>query len=134
VLTIESRLQALGRKRPVKECPHWPPDLWAIAGGLLKRSGAYLRVFDRVVGAESYLDGIDTFGRAWRASIDALHKRVTLSALFAARPKEVQRLWRRLIHQSAKPVNDIRKSMSLSEDLIRMALIADDACAGIGID
>lgn len=135
MLTIQSWLEGVGRKRrPPEECPHWPPDLYAIAGGLLKRSGAYLRVFDRIARSESYLDGIDAIGDAWRARIEGLPKRVTIPALLSARPKGVLQLWKRLIAHKETKISEVRDSKSLSEDLIRMTLIADEACAGIGID
>jgi hypothetical protein len=39
VLTIETWLNGIGLKRPIEECPAWPPDLYALAGTLLRRSG-----------------------------------------------------------------------------------------------
>ena len=91
-MNIRSWLEGIGRKRPLKECPYWPPDLYAIAGGLLKRSGAYLRVFDRISDSESYLDGIDQIGHDWRSGIEGLPKRITLPELLKARPDELRRL------------------------------------------
>ena len=133
-MNIRTWLEGIGRKRPLKECPHWPPDLYAIAGGLLKRSGAYLRVFDRISDSESYLNGIDQIGHDWRGGIERLPKRITLPELLKARPNEVRQLWKRLLDHGETRIGDIRASQSLCEDLIRMALIADEASAGIGID
>jgi hypothetical protein len=46
MLTIEAWLKGIGLKHSVDVCPSWPPDLYALAGTLLRRSGAYLRVFE----------------------------------------------------------------------------------------
>jgi hypothetical protein len=42
--TIGTWLNAIGRKQALEECPAWPRDLYALAGTLIPRSGAYLQV------------------------------------------------------------------------------------------
>jgi hypothetical protein len=69
MLTIETWLQWLGRRRPADECPAWPPDLYAIAGALLKRSGAYLRVFEHD-GSSDYLEDVKKVGDSWLKDLD----------------------------------------------------------------
>jgi hypothetical protein len=71
VPTIKTWLEGLGRRQSWRECPVWPPDLYAITGALLKRSGAYLRVFEHRPG-DSYLENVRAEAAAWRGELDRL--------------------------------------------------------------
>lgn len=82
MLTIENWLNSVGRKDPL-QCPIWPPDVYGIAGALLKRSGAYLRIFEDH-SPNGYLQGIEEIGGAWRKTIDA-QKHPTFDRLARAR-------------------------------------------------
>jgi hypothetical protein len=131
MLTIETWLNALGREQRIEDCPLWPPDLYAISGALLKRSGAYLRIFEREP-ASTYLKNVETMGRAWRGRIDAL-KHPNLASLRRARPPEMRRAWTQVIASGGTRISDIRESRPLTEQLIQMALVADEASAGLGV-
>jgi hypothetical protein len=61
------------------------PDLYAIAGALLKRSGAFLRVFEHD-GHSKYLSDLELQGATWRKTIDALKQPITVERLRSARP------------------------------------------------
>jgi hypothetical protein len=110
-----------------------PPDLYAIAGALLKRSGAYLRVFEHD-GQSRYLDDLSEIGAGWRTRLDALEQPITVPKLRAAVPSQVKRAWKTLNKYFDISISKIRESPTLAEQLIRMALIADEASGGIGID
>ena len=131
MLTIETWLGSVGRKDP-RQCPIWPPDVYGIAGALLKRSGAYLRIFEHR-SSTSYLTGIETIGAAWRRKIDA-QKYPTADSLARARPNELKASWTELLRARSLPINEIQRYRTLAEHLIRMTLIADEASAGIGVD
>jgi hypothetical protein len=133
MLTIETWLRGLGRRQALNECPVWPPDLYAISGALLKRSGAYLRVFERNE-SSGYLDNISVIGASWRQCIEDLDQPLTPARFQSARPKAVERAWRQLIRARKTPISEIPASVELTESLIRMALIADEASVGIGIE
>ena len=134
VLTIKKWLEGLGRQHlPTLECPVWPPDLYAVAGALLKRSGAYLRVFEHD-GVGDYLGDIEHIGESWLKNLDALPQPVTVPGLRAARPREIQKAWSEMLKFLDIPISQIRQSRPLAEHLIRMALIADEASAGVGVD
>jgi hypothetical protein len=126
VLTIETLLEGVGRKAP-RQCPIWPPDLYAPTGALLKRSGAYLRIFEHHQPG-GYLKDVAAMGQAWRERIDAL-KHPTIESLLRARPAEVKVSWEALIGEGALPISGIQSTPKLAEHLIRMALIADEASA-----
>jgi hypothetical protein len=131
VLTIEMWLDSVGRKEP-RQCPIWPPDVYGITGALLKRSGAYLRIFEDH-SPDGYLKGIEELGVSWRKRIDA-QKHPTFDSLARARPTELKASWAELMRARSLPINEIQGSQALTEHLIRMTLIADEASAGIGVD
>ncbi len=131
MLTIRTWMNALGRKRP-RECPLWPPDLYAIAGALLRRSGAYLHIFKHSE-SRTRVDDVRKVANLWRSNIDEL-RRTDRRALRTARPSEITNAWSDLMAADTMPVSEIRDSVALTDCLIRMALIADDASSGIGIE
>jgi len=132
MLTIETWLEGIGLKQPIEDCPAWPPDLFALAGTLIRRSGAYLRVFERPGVPD--LD-IVSKGAVWRKQIDEVAKeRTTVSELQAVRVDDVLAGWRILIEAKETPISEINQSRELAETIIRLALLADEASVGIGID
>ena len=132
MLTIQKWLEGVGRNRqPVSECPSWPPDLFAICASLLKRSGSYLRVFERGPGCSDWR-GARGPGVRWRQNIDA-HRTVTAVNLKRAVPREVLGDWATLIKSADRGVCDIGGDPKLSDALIRLAVVADAASDGIGI-
>jgi hypothetical protein len=135
VLTIKTWLKGIGLQEPIEECPAWPPDLFALAGTLIRRSGAYLRVFQRR-DPTAYAKDIATAGRKWRRQLDAITldaKDVTPADLKEARTPDVLRGWSRLIQAKGRGISAIGKLDELAEDLIRLTLIADEASRGIGV-
>jgi hypothetical protein len=132
MLTVETWLQGIGLKQPIEECPAWPPDLYALAGTLIRRSGAYLEVFNGR--RADYLNDIEDVAARWRRQIDEIQvETVNVLDLQAVRVKEVVNGWACLIAAKATVISDIRSSLDLTKALIRLALIADEASAGIGI-
>lgn len=132
VLTIETWLNGIGLKQPIEECPAWPPDLYALAGALIRRCGAYLRVFEHR-GTAPYLNGVEQAAEKWRKQIDAITAEpVTVSVLQSVRVSDVADAWASLIQAKAILISEIHRD--LAEQLIRMTLIADEASVGIGIN
>ena len=133
MLTIQTWLSGIGLKHPIEECPAWPPDLFALAGTLIRRSGAYLRVFERH--DSPYLDDIVPKAAVWRKQIDEIvAEPVTVSELQLVRVDDVVNGWRMLIEARETPISEINKSRELAETLIRLTLLADEVSVGIGID
>lgn len=135
MLTIETWLNGIGLTRPIEECPGWPPDLYALAGTLIRRSGGYLKLFGRRDPVPSYLQRIKEEAQTWREKIDGLPPdNVTVSDLQSVRIPDVVDGWAQLIAAKKKAISEIRNSEELMEALIRMTLIADEASVGIGVD
>jgi hypothetical protein len=132
MLTIQKWLEGVGRNRQqMSECPSWPPDLFAICASLLKRSGSYLRVFERGPQRPDWTDAREE-GRKWRKGIDS-HTRVTAANLQGEIPRAVHRNWAGLLQAWDTRVSEIVNDHRLTDVLIRLALIADAASDGIGI-
>jgi hypothetical protein len=124
MLTIQKWLEGVGRNRQqVSECPSWPPDLFAICASLLKRSGTYLRLFERRSRRTAWT-GARAAGIQWRKNIDARNK-VTAANLKRAVPPEVHVDWATLIKASGTDIGDIADDSKLSDALIRLTVIAD---------
>ena len=132
MLTIQKWLEGVGRNRQqVLDCPSWPPDLFAICASLLKRSGTYLRIFERGPRRPRWTAACDA-GRTWRKSIDS-HKGVSAANLQGVVPREVRRDWTILIKSQDTGVSEIVNNLKLIDVLIRLALTADAASDRIGI-
>lgn len=134
MLTIKTWLDGIGLKPPIEECPAWPPDLFALAGTLIRRSGAYLRVFEHR-GPAAYLSGIRETAEKWREQIDAITAdQVTVSHLRSVRVPDVLAAWACLMEAKELAISAIRENQELADSLIRLTLIADEASVGIGIN
>lgn len=132
MLKIETWLEGIGLKQPIEECPAWPPDLYALTGALIRRSGGYLELF-RGRSAD-YLSGVVPVANRWREKIDEIQvETVTVQDLQSVRVSEVIEGWAVLMGARKTLISEIRLSRELSQCLIRLALIADEASAGIGI-
>jgi hypothetical protein len=131
--SIKQWIQTLGRERPWGECPFWPPDVYAIAGALLKRSGAYLHVFKHS-DPPQYLRGIAKQGNAWQVELNRVPDD-SVATLRQICSSEIQKSWRILTDVAATcSLSEISERPGLCEHLLRLALIADQASAGIGVD
>lgn len=131
MLTVETLLEGAELSK-AHECPFWPPDLFAITGALLKRTGAYVALFEPRK-RRGYLSDVVSLGKQWRENIDRL-KRPTRRNLALARPDQLKKAWDELYQQRSRPISEISDLRGLKKQLIRMTLIADEASAGIGVD
>jgi len=132
--TIHNWLSSIGRVRQKPlECPTWPPDLFAVAGALLRLSGAYIEIFAHKPKSGMTRDQAIEVGRLWREKIDAM-KRPSPSLLKGALPPAVRQIWARLIDEKSTSIRTINGNVSLARSLISLVAIADEACGGIGID
>jgi hypothetical protein len=132
--TIGNWLSSIGRlhQKPL-ECPIWPPDLFAVAGALLRLSGAYIEIFARRPKSGMTRQQAIEVGGLWRDEIDAM-KRPSPTLLNGALPSSVRAIWKQLVEQEATAIRGINGNVSLARNLIMMVAIADEACGGIGID
>lgn len=107
----------------------WPPDMFGVAGSLLKISGAYIGAFRRGRGDKRWEDA-RLPGKVWRAKIDKLST-IGPSELRGALPAVISRAWASVIRYRATQISAIERP--LADELIALALAADEASAEIGV-
>lgn len=98
--------------------PYWPPDCFALCLALLKRTGAYSTVLRDWSPDAGWNSEVVNLGAKWRPNCES----------FDGMNNE----WRRLCESFSRPIDDLCGDRVLSEMLIRLAAVADEACSGIG--
>ena len=141
-------------------CPFWPPDLFAIAGSLLRRTGAYRKAFETpataVVGGKSSYSRLSIWrearriGGEWRGEIS---RQLSEGDTFLPDcvPAKIQEWWQQLASRAQVSLGDFcdeysgprRNPRKKSDDLrvrdaveatICLAVAADQACAAMGLE
>jgi hypothetical protein len=148
----------LGRSK----CPAWPPDVFALTGTILRRTGLYVRVLD--LSPEEGSRGVQRgwgriaqdLGAAWRLALgrrlgsirsspskEQLGKRLADLEL----PGEIEKCWRVVLRGSPVLLDELcsaersgkgpskaaRKTDEICRALLKLCLVADEASAGMGI-
>ncbi|MYM96403.1 hypothetical protein [Duganella vulcania] len=105
-------------------CPVWPPDLFAVVGTIIDRTGCYTRASpDRIFLAhhDKYLSDVISIAASWDSMIRV--------------PQAVQNLWHLLVSNHGKvPLEDVCTLDGVSDTLLMLFAIADEASAGMGWD
>lgn len=113
-----------------KECPRWPPDLFALTASLLHETGAYIRLVEILSEGEAPLLDADwpeqarEMGRLWRKSFEAE---------LPPPPDRVLQWWSELIQGGATDLQELIQEDALCRATLALALVADEACAGIDL-
>jgi hypothetical protein len=110
--------------------PEWPPDVFCLCASILQSSGAYSRVIDDVdhkLKAETSKQRarrLRKAGLAWK-NMYASNKQ----------PKLVARLWAQVFEGRPTELGDLGsdESSNVRNALLELLAIADEACAGLGI-
>jgi hypothetical protein len=109
--------------------PQWPPDAFALAAGLLQKTGAYIHVVDKWPPLryrktpDSWKDEIARIGREWRL---ACTKQETP-------PQEVRAWWNIVLARSGLEFEKVFQDHELCDALIAVCAAADQASAGAGV-
>lgn len=122
-----------------RNCPSWPPDVFAATATVLLKTGAYTAIVDLQSGASSPIldtrtwpDEADRNGKEWRRSLD--------SDTQLQPPDLVSDSWRSLVAHANTPVHLLRRLSSnpaspartAASALIALCTIADSASRDIG--
>lgn len=124
VLTVERHIRNLLGGRWVPTALHWPPDVFALAGSLLHRSGAYVNVFNDWPPPGS--------GPDWGARVQRLGKRWREWKTVRA-PRAVAQAWAVVRRHGDTPVADVGVHPELWHALVELLAIADEACVNVGL-
>ena len=110
--------------------PSWPPDVFAVAAGLLEKSGAYIQL----VSHWPPKSGSKTKRTAWIREIRGVAGEWRKSAIRLSRPpRQIMNWWSQLLSHSKLSLNDINKTPELYQVLLQLCAAADEACIGAGI-
>lgn len=105
--------------------PRWPPDAFALAAGLLKRSDAYRHAVNQWCPSARWPDTVRKVGRAWRR----------LAVRDEPPPPQVRRWWNVVWRRREESVKSarIRDDADVYGALVGICAAADEACTGVGI-
>jgi hypothetical protein len=114
--------------------PFWPPDAFAVAAALLRRTGGYVELVNGLR-SRSRLHVLSPpdlrdLGRAWR---DILEKRLHQDKSTDACPVEVKNWWGELRRCAGKSIAECAQDAELIAAVCNLCSVSDAASAGIGI-
>ncbi|WP_371765631.1 hypothetical protein [Massilia sp.] len=105
-------------------CPTWPPDLFAVAGTIIDRSGCYTQASpnrDDLPAHEAYLQVVQDVASSWNNLLEV--------------PVEVAELWASLVAVYGEvALEDIRDIPDVQSVLFTLFAIADEVSQGMGWD
>lgn len=105
-------------------CPIWPPDLFAVVGTIIDRSGCYTEASpnrDDLPSHEAYLKNITSIARSWKNLLKV--------------PRKLQALWEELIVEHGEhELGAITANQRTLQVLLMLFAIADDVSKGMGWD
>lgn len=107
--------------------PTWPPDAFAVAASLLKRSGAYTEIVNAWPPA-----GFATIPK-WHEFIITVANNWRRRCTNGQWPNELQAWWSTILASGKLHIEDIAEKRELVVALASIIAAADEACAGVGI-
>jgi hypothetical protein len=118
-------------RTPWAACPAWPPDLFAVAATLVKRSDAYSAFvqspWSGTLFTPTYREEVVRLGASWRTDL--------------APPGAVQQMWEELVDAFAEPLGPLHTVEGARVPLgphhwarlaLRLMAVADEASIGVG--
>lgn len=142
-----------------QDCPFWPPDLFAIVGSLLRRTGVYRQAFqvaETIPRIHRLTPGADEWERArivgerWRNTLDlALSRPTALQDLRVLIPNDVAQWWKVLFKAATWELRAFARADAFNSGrrykgrvrypqdpviaAICLVIASDEACAGVGL-
>jgi hypothetical protein len=115
---------------PNLQVPHWPPDVFALCMSLLLKGGAYCAVLKnwpprnpgKRVSIRDWVKRVRHIGVMWQRNWAN-----------AQIPTEVSEDWKVVLENLDTPVNSLAENVRLSQKLLELCAMADEACSGIGL-
>lgn len=122
-----------------RNCPGWPPDLFAVAGAILQHTGEYRRVLQPAETPEDPIGDLEDWQEARRAGAEwreALNRSIANGDDFdhlgrALTRSPVRRWWGIVVEHSGISIADVGTYPQLLRALVQLLLAADEACVGI---
>ncbi|MFT0737500.1 hypothetical protein [Ralstonia wenshanensis] len=105
-------------------CPIWPPDLFAVVGTIIDRSGCYTEASPNrndLEQHEAYIEDVLVIATCWDSMLSP--------------PPEVQALWRELVVDHGQvAISELSTNQGAIQTLLKLFAIADEASIGMGWD
>ena len=102
------------------DCPNWPPDLFAIAATLLKKSGCYANCPSGKENREAYKKEVKTLGERWAKSGKI------------SRNSKIRSYWKTIINEKQEITESTPQNETWWDAAFRLLAIADEASERIG--
>jgi hypothetical protein len=147
-LTIRSFWQYLGVKISTKRDPavlqkalaQWPPDLFALTAGVLRKSGAYISAMNFLGGGkaidEARAKARQAAGQCWRARLDSCGDDEVVKTPWDGIPGDLETykvLFRVLVANLDLEIHKICDRPEVCDALMDLMAVADEACVGVGL-
>lgn len=118
--------------------PVWPPDAFAFAAALLRRTGAYVGLVNgectKAMRATLDTDAPTTVGRLWRKELEAaLREGKSTTRLRESCPHQIKDWWNTMRLAAEQPLTSCVDEPALVPALASLCVASDEACARIGI-
>lgn len=130
---FEHLLPRLGHASPGNEdaaVPGWPPDIFALCMSLLLKAGAYCRVLKNWPPTDN---GHPISRKDWRRKMRAIGAAWQAGWSEGVLPDEVSNGWKFIWSQRNVAVNSVVDNLRLSQTLLQLCALADEACTEIGL-
>ena len=147
--SVGEYLDYLGPGLTAGPCPPWPPDVFALTASVLRRTGAYVRAQESSQTGRPPLlergwhEQARRLAEAWRTAVSTALQRPDSPLLLkearkrlkaVALPAEVQDWWRQAIDGGSLLLSMLAGDDETCGALLKMCLVADEACKGMGIE
>lgn len=103
-------------------CPGWPPDIFAVVGSIIDRSGCYTEASpdrNNLDEHERYLDEVASIVESWASLVEV--------------PAPLQALWDELIsHHGGLRLDEVNDNKVAQKVLFKLFAVADEASQGMG--
>ena len=121
-LDVGTLIASLLGRRTVGTCPPWPPDVFAVAASLMRRTSAYVEIVERWRPPTGFGEHCRTVGAAWR---ECWMRR-------EPPPPDVVTAWRALSAQRDVPVGTPRPTLALVDPLAHLLAYSDETAHDVG--
>jgi len=124
--------------------PVWPPDAFAIAAAILRRTGAYVNLVNGTSKTSpktrsrpsraSHEPDASAVGREWRKTLASVLEQGETKRLRDACPEAIRGWWAEMLRCRTSPLAECAKDPHLLAAAVNLCVAGDAACDDIGVD
>lgn len=113
-----------------RRVPKWPPDIFALCMSLLLKGGAYCAVLKDWPPMDR---GQNLSIKAWVKKVRTIGSEWQRGCVKGKVPKEVSDSWAVVLQNLNVGIASLASNVRLSQKLLELCAMADEACSGIGL-